>query len=275
MIFKYLRLGLTGGPALLCSLPYLNKCLKNKDKHPLEERVEYIYKLANKCNKKAMHMEFIISGEENIPQGQVIFTPNHVSAADPIIMLAAIYRPLGFIAKKETSQMPVIGKVLQVSEGKFLDREDLRSELKVFKETLANMEENPTLSYAIFPEGTRAKAPDFKQGPFHPGSFKLATKGDYPIVPVAMYFTQRVLSSHYHYKKYPIQIRFLKPLTKDDYQDLSTAEIAEKVSKMIEENVEEMKALDRNYVKELNHYSDKKTDKVLFVKEKQKKKKSK
>lgn len=274
-MFKYIRLGLTGGPALLASLPYLNKCLKEKGKHPLQERCEYIYKLANKCNKKAMHMEFIISGEENIPEGQAIFTPNHVSAADPIILLAAMHRPLGFIAKKETAEMPVIGKVLQVSEGKFLDREDLRSELKVFKETLKNMEENPTLSYAIFPEGTRAKAPDFVQGPFHPGSFKLATKGDYPIVPVAMYFTQRVLSSHYHYKKYPIQIRYLKPITVEDYKDMTTVEIAELVSNRIKESVEEMKALDRQYVKELNHYSDKKTDKVLFVKEKVKQHKKK
>ena len=38
----------------------------------------------------------------------------------------------------------------------------------------------------IFPEGTRAKGPDYELGEFHHGSFKLATKAKVPIVPVTI-----------------------------------------------------------------------------------------
>jgi len=210
-------------------------------------------------------MEFIVSGKENIPEGQVLFTPNHVSNADPIAMLALQDKPIAFLAKKEVIKMPVIGKVVKTVGGRFIDRFDLRSEVKVFRQIDKDLQNHPDLSYVVFPEGTRTQPPLYEVGTFHAGTFNIAVKRSMPIVPVCMYFTDRVLNTNYHYKVYPIQVRYLKPIMPEEYENMTTAEIAQKVQKEIALNVEEMKTLDRDLVKKLNHYSDEKTNKVLML----------
>jgi 1-acyl-sn-glycerol-3-phosphate acyltransferase len=260
---KYLRLGLQGGPILFSALPYLNRTMKHPERYALPETFARIQKYVKKLNQRALRTVFYLQGQGDIPKGQVLFVCNHVSNGDPFTLISISDRPIAFLSKKEVRKIPFIGKTTTVLGGKFIDREDLRSEVRVYQEIEKELSEHPDLSYVVFPEGTRATPPYFPLGEFHPGTFKIATRKEIPIVPVAMYFTDRILNPHYHYHRYPIQVRYLKPILPETYDDLSTPEISDLARKEIFDALEEMKALDRKYVKDANGYSEKKTDKVL------------
>ena len=77
------------------------------------------------------------------------------------------------------------------------------------------------------------------------------------------YFPERVFNQHYHYHKYPIQVRYLKPIYPEEYNERTNQEIAQKVHDETLAALEERKKKDSRLVKELNGYSDKKLNKVL------------
>lgn len=252
---KYIRYGLQKGYRILTSSFRFRKFVKNIDKFALKERYDYTREVIQDINK-TFHIVPIVKGKENFLSQQCFYTPNHQSVMDPAILILLSEKPISFIAKKEVSEYPFIGNILKSIDGKFIDRQDLRSELKVFKEVEKNMEKEKELSYVIFPEGTRSKREnDFNLLDFHAGSFKLAMRNELPIVPVCIYLTDRILNQDYHYKKYPVQISFLKPLYKEDYEELSTAQVSNIVHDMISKELVEMKKKDLELVAKLNNYS--------------------
>lgn len=262
---KYIRMGLRKGYRILTSSIRFSKYAKNPERYPLEERYKYTHDFMNDMNK-AFHATLIINGRENIQDGPCFYTPNHNSVLDPIVLMMALDKPITFVAKKQAAKMPFVGQILKAIDGKFIDRNDLRSELKVFKELDKELDKEKNLSIVIFPEGTRSKVKDgFELLPFHPGSFKVPTRRDLPIVPVCLYLTERILNQKYHYRKYPVQISFLKPLYPEDYQDLTTAQVSEIVHARIDEELKRMKELDFDYIQKLNGYSEKKTKRVQII----------
>lgn len=251
-MLKYIRLGLSGGYRILFSYFRFRKYSKNPSKFSIEERYSYTHSFVRKMNR-TFHYVPLITGMENVPDGQCFFTPNHQSVMDPVVLMDVMERPISFIAKKEVATYPFVGNILKSIDGKFIDRQDLRSELKVFREVLLEMEKNPNLSYVIFPEGTRSKKENgFVLLPFHAGSFKPAMKRQLPIVPVCIYLTQRILDQKVHYKKYPVQISFLKPILPAEYENLSTAQVSNLVSERMKEELELLKSRDMDYVMKLN-----------------------
>jgi len=252
-----------GIPSLVQSFFFTNKTSKHKEKYNLDYRYYGLRKIVLELCRRSLRTRFIVSGQENLPKGQVLFVANHVSYMDPLSFIAVSDRPVAFLSKKEAIKLPVIGNANIGLGGKFLDREDLRSEIKVFKEVEDEMEKEKELSFVIFPEGTRETPPDFKMLPFHHGSFKPAERLGLPVVPVAIYLSDRVLNPNYHYKTYPIQIRFLRPFLPEECEKMTTKELALESHNLILKNLEEMIVLDRKYVKELNGYTDEETDKVL------------
>lgn len=264
-MIKYVHFVLKAIPTLVTKYHKVKKMEKHPEKYSLEERFNTAQDFLRRINKAAFHCEFIIQGEENILNEQAIYYANHTSNGDPITFLNIMPRPFAFLAKQEAMKMVIVGTLAKLVGSQFIDREDLRSELKVFKAIDKELTDNPSLSFVVFPEGTRSKRPDFKLGDFHPGSFKIATRREAPIVPVALFMTDRLLFQKYHYKKYPIQVRFLKPLYKEDYADMSTKEIADYCKTAIENALIEMRKLDPEYVAELNGYSQKKLEKVLYL----------
>lgn len=267
-MIKWVRLGIQGGPALIRGSFRCKKYCKNKDKYSILERSEYGNKLAKKINKKALRSEFIITGEEYLKStpGQVLFVSNHVSNADPLCFLAFADRPISFLGKKQILKMPFIGTMLNSIDGSFIDREDLRSEIKVFREIQNLLTKEKELSYVVFPEGTRSKGPDFKMAEFKGGTFKIATRLSLPIIPVATWLTERILDQHYHYHKYPVQVEYCKPILPDEYEKMTTGQIAAIAQERITEALERIKNKDLEYVMKVNNYKLEKAKKVQYSK---------
>lgn len=124
-----------------------------------------------------------VIGEENIPdEGPIVFVANHQSNFDIPLLLGYIKRPKGFIAKKETEKMPIVGGWMRFLKCIFMDRTSPRAALKSIKEGISIVKDGYAL--VIFPEGTRSL--DGKLNEFKAGSFKLATKAEAKIIPITI-----------------------------------------------------------------------------------------
>lgn len=145
-----------------------------------------------------------VNGQENIPGDEaVLFVSNHRSIFDIVILygyLGKLKKLTGFVAKKETKSLPVIGWWMRLLHCKFLDRKDLRQGMQVILECIEDVKNG--ISIAIYPEGTRGKGVDEKElATFKEGSMKIAVKAGAKVIPVAMSNTRAVFEEHLPFLK--------------------------------------------------------------------------
>ena len=126
-----------------------------------------------------------LEGEEQIPEaGPVILASNHRSNMDPVLLASAVRRPVAFMAKAELFVGP-LGWIMRWI-GQFpvrrggIDREALRR-------TDAVLARGSMLG--LFPEGTRG---DGGFSAVHPGLAYIVVRQRCPVLPVAIFGTERV-----------------------------------------------------------------------------------
>lgn len=190
-------------------------------------------------------VELVVTGLENIPNEQsYMITPNHTSLADGMIFFTLFDDPLAFVSKAEAKKIPVARELLITMGNIFMDRNNLKEELRVMKKVKKSLLED-NQKWIIFPEGTRTKDPNFKVGEFKAGTYKFPMSINKKIIPCAIYGVTRVFDGKLNLKKYPVYIHFFKPFTKDDYKNLSTQDVATKCQTMIQNKVDEFIELDK------------------------------
>jgi 1-acyl-sn-glycerol-3-phosphate acyltransferase len=154
-----------------------------------------------------------VSGRENIPaKGGMCFVSNHGSIFDILPLLAYAGRPFGFIAKKELAYIPLLGIWILLLDGLLIDRKNIRNAVKTINTGIERIRSGGAM--IIFPEGHRSRG----QGllPFHPGSLKLATQADAPIVPVAILGSYEVFEKTYRLNSVPVKVSFGAPISTAD-----------------------------------------------------------
>ena len=154
---KWVRLALTLYPVLGPLGHRAKKHRRHPERKTQVECFEDVKRIAAKANKRGFHAVFFEEGKENLPKGQVLFTCNHVSDFDPRAALCVIDRPIAFLSKKEVRKMPIFGWIVDYLGSTFIDRNDLRSEIKAFRAIKSQLETEKELSYFVFPEGTRSQ----------------------------------------------------------------------------------------------------------------------
>jgi 1-acyl-sn-glycerol-3-phosphate acyltransferase len=150
-----------------------------------------------------------VRGRENIPkEGGLCFVSNHCGYFDILLILATTGRQVGFIAKKELSLIPFLNIWIILIGGFFIDRKSIRKSLATIKTGVKRIQAGDSI--LIFPEGHRSKGRGLL--PFHPGSFKLATESDAPIVPVAITGSYEVFEKTGRILALPVRVVFGKPI---------------------------------------------------------------
>ena len=189
-------------------------------------------------------IEYIVDGSEYLSVEQsYLLTPNHQSFIDPFIFFHIFNDPLSFASKKEVKKIPAVNSILNMIDGKYLERDNLRQEIKIMKSIQKDMAEK-NIKYIVFPEGTRTKNSDLKMNEFKPGAFKYTMDLGKKIYPVAIYGTRNVFDNKFKMKKYRVRVSILPPLTKDIYQNMSTAEVAKLVHDKVQTRLNELIVLE-------------------------------
>mgnify|MGYP001059462245 CR=1 FL=1 len=148
-------------------------------------------------------------GQENVPrQGSLIIVSNHASYLDPPLVANAVRRPVAFMAKEELFQVPVLKQVIRLYGAYPVKRGGAdRSALRATEVALVQ-----GWAVGIFLSGTRT--PDGRIPHPHLGAALVAARTQTPLLPVALWGTEKVLPKGSRWPRLfcPITVRIGKLL---------------------------------------------------------------
>ena len=174
---------------------------------------------------KMTGVKVTVIGEENIPDEPVLYVGNHRSFFDILLTYSRCPIRTGYIAKKEMERYPLLSNWMRYLHCLFLDRKDIKQGLKTILTAIEKIKSG--ISICIFPEGTRNRnESDLELLEFHEGSFRLATKTDCLIVPIAMNNTVSIFEKQFpKIRKNHVVLEYCKPfrpseLSKEDQKHI-------------------------------------------------------
>lgn len=187
---EILRLRIHG----LLSLGYMLLCALRGPEFWLRRRLGYgasverdVERMTDNWSRKVLRtigVELQVEGAEHIPpEGAVVVMSNHQSQYDIPVLMAALGRPMGFLAKRELFRIPGLSFWMRQIRCLPLNRQDTAStwpELQRFGQELQALGHG----FIVFPEGTRSRDPGGEVGSFKRGSLRLAAAFELPVLPV-------------------------------------------------------------------------------------------
>lgn len=152
-----------------------------------------------------------VEGLENIdPKATYVFVSNHASQFDITALQYGVPNRLAMIYKKELSKIPLFGWQLAAGPYVSIDRKNAESALKSIQKAKQVMKEK-NVSILVFAEGTRS--PDGQVQEFKRGAFRLASSVGYPIVPITIIGSSRIMpKGKLKFNKGEIIMRIDKPI---------------------------------------------------------------
>ncbi|MCM1043887.1 MAG: 1-acyl-sn-glycerol-3-phosphate acyltransferase [Candidatus Gastranaerophilales bacterium] len=190
---------------------------------------------AFRCVMKLAGTKMIILGEENVPKDTpVLYVGNHRSNFDVVMTYMRVPRLTGYISKKEMNRIPFLRVWMRYLHCLFLDRDNIKEGLKVILAAIDKVKNG--ISICVFPEGTRNQTNDTFL-PFHEGSFKIAEKGNVPIIPMAIVNAADIFEDHLPWiKKTTVVIEYCPPIYVKDLDKETRKSMGSYVSSIIQEH---------------------------------------
>ena len=130
----------------------------------------------------------VVGRELAPPRGPLIVVANHLSYADPPLLVASLARPLNFVGKRELFANPIMGFLLREFGVYPLDRAGMT--VDALRQTLRLLAQDHAV--VLFPEGHRSPDHTMKEG--MAGAAYLAIKSQAPILPVGITGTEKIPS---------------------------------------------------------------------------------
>jgi 1-acyl-sn-glycerol-3-phosphate acyltransferase len=239
-MFNYILVIIAVASYLIFEYPRLFYYYLRRNKISIEKRLKYIHKVSRRLTSLA-GIEYQIEGLENIPENEtLVFTPNHQSALD-ILILGVIPQATAPIAKIEVLKLPFFNLLAIVGDTILLDRKDLRSSYQTVIDIKNRLESKRNI--IVFLEGTRTKNEDYTLLEFKPGGLKPVYQSQATIVPVAIHGYFRVLNKSKKSYKSKVYISFMNPIKYQDYKDINNIDLANDLQGKINEKVTHLKKL--------------------------------
>lgn len=221
------------GGYLVWSLPKLSRLKKLPPDMPLDQKNLIKHETPKHWSRTFMALtgsEVEVKGGHHIPEGPVLFASNHEGNFDIPVLIGAIDKPFGFIAKVETKKVPILRSWMEMINCVFLDRSNREKAAMSIMSGAELLKKGHSL--VIFPEGTRSKGGPI--GLFKAGGFRLAVESGVPIVPVSIEGTADVFEKNGRLvKPARIKLTICPPVYNKDYKDKDLITIAGNVRDII------------------------------------------
>ena len=184
-----------------------------------------------------------VIGFENIPDEPVLFFGNHRSFFDILLTYSRCPRLTGYVAKKEMEKIPLLSTWMRFVYCLFLDRKNPKEGLKTILQAIDYVKQG--ISICIFPEGTRNRNKDeLDMLPFHEGSFKIATKANCPIIPIAISNSANIFEAHFpKISPAKVVVEYGKPIYPDELSKEDKRHVGEYTQNVIREMLIKNKTL--------------------------------
>ncbi|MDD7201487.1 MAG: lysophospholipid acyltransferase family protein [Sphaerochaetaceae bacterium] len=205
---------------VLVFLPYAILCLLGGKRAAVWWRDHWLRFMSN-AFFVCLGVSYHTTGKENLPsRDRICYIANHQSLLDLPAIFAAVRHEPGSITKVEIKKVPVINLWCKVLGCVYIDRKSVRSSIKAILDGVANVEKG--IPMLIFPEGTRSRTG--KVAEFKAGSFKLATRSNAVVVPIAIEGTRTSLESRRKWHTH-VYVSIGKPIDTSSMTDEQRKEI--------------------------------------------------
>ena len=153
-----------------------------------------------------------ITGLDNFDHKKTfVFASNHASQFDIVAMQKSIPNRMVIIFKKELAKIPLFGWQLTLGPYIMIDRKNIESALNSI-EIAKKMMKQKKVSILVFAEGTRSLTGEVQ--PFKRGAFRMASSVGYPIIPVSISGSNKIMpKGTFKLKSGEIYVHFDKPIT--------------------------------------------------------------
>ena len=206
---------------------------KHPELHSVEENYNTLLYYIKVLQRKA-HITTIVTGVEYLPkEGSYVMFPNHQGKYDGIGLIGAHEKPCTVVIDAKRSRFPIVDEFITMIGGFRLDRTSMRSQFEGMSEIVDEIKAGRR--FIVFPEGVYHRNHNNVLA-FRPGAFKSAIRAKCPIVPVALVDSYKVFEIN-SIKPVQTQVHFLKPITYEEYKDMTSQQIADKVKEAIVEKI--------------------------------------
>ncbi len=153
-----------------------------------------------------------VTGLENFSHNKAyVFVSNHASLYDIVTLQKSIPNNMAIIFKKELAQIPFFGWQLYLGPYVMIDRKNIESAIRSIDEAKEKLVKK-NISMVVFAEGTRSKTGEVQ--PFKRGAFRLASQVGFPIVPVTISDSNKIMPKKtFRLKPGTIHVHFDKPIS--------------------------------------------------------------
>jgi 1-acyl-sn-glycerol-3-phosphate acyltransferase len=127
--------------------------------------------------------------ERLLRRGPFIVVANHESYADVLVLLAKLPMQVRFLAKRSIFRVPILGWSIRAAGFVPVDRGDRSRGYATVETALQRLGKGRSL--VVFPEETRTRTGELS--PFKKGAALLAAKTGFPILPLGIAGTRRIL----------------------------------------------------------------------------------
>ncbi len=157
------------------------------------QRIDFLYRIAMWTARAAARLGGVrveTAGLDRLDLSRsYIFMANHVSNADPPLLIPALPRRTSVLVKKELFRVPLLGRAMRMARLVPIDRANKEAAIASVRNAAGVIEAG--IDMTVFPEGTRSI--DGRLLPFKKGPFYMAMETGVPIVPVTVLGTFEIL----------------------------------------------------------------------------------
>ena len=155
-----------------------------------------------------------VEGAEHLDRaGPLVVTSNHASYLDGLVLIAALPRPVRFVAKAELRDNLLVRWFLDGIGVLYVDRFQVERSVAHASALSAALADGDRI--AIFPEGTLHRMPGLLR--FQMGAFKSAVEAGAPVVPVVLRGTRSLMRDGTWFPRHVhLHVRFGEPVDRPE-----------------------------------------------------------